>query len=122
MKPLKVCLSGALVLPLLLLSLEVAGCANPDAPDAHVMILGNQDVTALDADDVVRIMRQAAFSDQQIIDLGTDLRNALAAGGAAQIRVGKMVEAIFAVDGPYLGVSSRRRGSFIYDPRTGRFR
>ncbi|GAF75906.1 unnamed protein product, partial [marine sediment metagenome] len=45
-------------------------------PQAWVVVLNNQQVAALDTDDVVRIMQRAGFSDQQILDLGTDLRNA----------------------------------------------
>lgn len=120
MKPPKAYLLGALAMPFLVTVLQLAGCATN--PDAQVVVLNNQQVVALDADDVVRVMRRAGLSDRQILDLGTDLRNALASAGAAQIRVGKKIEAIFAVDRPYLHASSRRRGSFIYDLQERRFR
>jgi hypothetical protein len=105
----------------LLLACQSAGCA---AAEQHgqVAALGNQQAAALDADDVVRIMRRAGFNDQQILELGTDLRNALASTGAAQIRVGRSVEAIFAADEQTVCGSSRQRGPFVYDLKTGCFR
>jgi hypothetical protein len=114
MKPAKVLWLWAVLVPAL-----AAGCSSWDA---RVVPLANQDAAALEADDVVRVMQRAGFSDQQILDLGTDLRNALASGGAAQIRVGKKVEALFATDGHYLYASSRRGGSFIYDLEKRTFR
>ena len=106
--------------PLVLaIALQTAGCA---ADPGKVSPLGNQQAAALSADDVVRIMRRAGFNDQQVIELGTDLRNALATTGAAQIRVGKKVEAIFAADDQAICGSSRQTGPFVYDLKTGTFR
>ena len=86
----------------------------------HVVGLSNRDVAALSSDDVVRIMRRAGFSDEQILKLGTDVRNTLLTSGAAQIKKGQ-VEAIFAVHGEYIFITTRLRGSFIYDLRRGKF-
>ena len=116
MKPLKVYLPGALALLLLAVA---AGCANTRA---HVVVLSNREVIALDADDVVRVMRRAGLSDEQILDLGTELRNALASAGAVQIRAGRKVEVILAVDGHYVRGSCRQGGSFIYDSEKRSFR
>ncbi len=105
---------------LLLLILSLSGCALGIKPeqeqvaDIRVIPLYNPDVLALSADDIVNVMRQTGFSDQQILDLGMDLRNILATSGAAQIRRGEAVEAIFAVRSDYLHISSYRRGSFIF--------
>ena len=84
--------------------------------------LSNREIAALDADDIVRVMRRAGFSDDQVIDLGPDLRNMLASSGAAKIQVGNKVEAMFSVEGDSLYASSYRRGSFIYDLGKQRFR
>lgn len=111
------CLLSLLLLPALL----PAGCATTQSR-GRVDPLPSQQVIALSSDDIVRVMRRAGFSDEQIIDLGTDVRNALASTGASQVRVGKKVEAIFAVDGDCLHGTSRLRGSFIYDMKTSRFR
>jgi hypothetical protein len=105
----------------LLLVLNVAGCAN-NGTGARVVALANRDVAALTADDIACVMRRAGFSDAQVIDLGTDLRNSLASTGAAKIIIGDKVEAILALDGDYLHAASRRRGSFIYELKTRRFR
>jgi len=107
---------------MLLAALTVLGTAGCAGSGAQVVALNNTEVAALTADDVVRIMRRAGFSDQQVLDLGTDLRNTLASSGAAQIRVGEKVESIFAVSGRWLHASSRSRGSFIYDLEKGKFR
>ncbi len=101
------------------LLLCTAGCANTNA---QVAPLPNRDVAALDADHIVRIMRRAGFSDDEILDLGTQLRNMLASSGAAKIQVGEKVEAIFAVHGRCLHGTSRRRGSFVYHLDNGKFR
>jgi hypothetical protein len=92
--------------------LGTVGCAHNQA---QVIPVSNREVAALSAEDIVRVMLRAGFSDEQILELGTDLRNELARSGAAQIDVGDKVEAIFAIDGDYVYVSSRLRGSFIYD-------
>ena len=114
---------------LLILVLNLSGCAlgvRPDdepKSDAGIMALSNNgDVLALSANDIVRVMQQAGFSNDQILELGTDLRNALASSGAAQIQVGEVVETIFAVRGNYLHVSSYHRGSFIFNSETGEIR
>jgi hypothetical protein len=80
--------------------------------------MDNWDVIALSADEIVLIMRYIGFTDELILKLGTDLRNALTSSGAAQIRIGKKVEAIFAVHNNYVQVSSYQRGSFIFDCKT----
>ena len=104
---------------LLISSLILAGCANTQT---RVDPLPSHQVVALSSDNIVHVMRRAGFSDEQILEFGTDVRNGLASSGAAQVRVGDKVEAIFAVEGQYLHGTSRLRGSFIYDLSTGRFR
>lgn len=89
------------------------GCSSPAKLD--VSAFPNPDVAALTADDVVVVMRQAGFSDAEIVDVGPDLRNALATSGSAHIRSQDKTEAIFAIERSYLYVASRRRGSFVYD-------
>lgn len=129
--------SGLIILLLLLpfLSLGVVGCAQVGkitsgigrlagaggAQKLQVMPLSNQDVIALSADDIVQLMRRTGFSDEQILELGTDLRNALLSSGAAQVRLRNKVEAIFAVHNEYVFITTRLRGSFIYDVKAGGF-
>lgn len=116
----------------LLVVLGPGGCGD----QAKVVSLSNQDIAALTSDDIVRVMWRAGFSDDQILEVGTDLRNSLASTGAAKIMVGKKadaflavgadrgkkVEAMFSVNGDYVHAASRRRGNFIYDLKKQEFR
>ncbi len=111
--------SGVIVTSLLLtlLAFGVVSCA------AHrgleILPLRNQDVLTLSSDDIVRVMRQAGFSDNHILEHGTDLYIALSREGAAQIKVRKNLEAIFAINGDAVYISTRMRGNFIYNVKTG---
>jgi hypothetical protein len=101
-----------LYLFLLFIMLNIVGCANLKY---EVTSLNNSEIASLNAEDIARIMLRAGFEDEQIIKLGTELHNKLLTTGAAQINLDSKVEAMFAVNGNYVYVSSRSRGSFIYD-------
>jgi hypothetical protein len=74
------------------------------------------------ADDVVTMMLKIGFAEDQILALGENLRNALATQGAAEVRRGKEVGAIFAAyQNDTVFISTRRGGTYIYDIRNGRF-
>jgi len=106
---------------LALLALGSVGCAR-NSRGIRVIALSNRDVIALNSNDVVEIMRRSGFSDNQVLEYGTDLRNGLAESGAVQIKIGKKVEAVFAVnlnDGDCVFISTRLRGNFIYNVDTG---
>ena len=106
---------------LALLALGAVGCARNSA-GIRVIPMSNRSVLALSPDDVVEVMRRAGFSNNQIMEYGTDLRNGLAESGAVQIKIGKKVEAVFAVnlnDGDYVYISTRLRGNFIYSIDSG---
>ncbi len=108
---------------LLLLALGVIGCGGTRSRSGiQVIPLSSRSVLELNADDVVRVMRRAGFSDQQILEYGPDLRDGLAQSGAVQIKIGKKVEAVFAINldhGPCVYITTRLRGSFIYNVQTG---
>jgi len=107
------------IIVLLLLALGGIGCASTGI---QVVPLSNRNVLALSADDVVQVMRGAGFSDRQIMVHGTDLRNGLSQYGAVQIRVGNKLEAVFAINrdnGDCVYISTRLRGNFIYNVKTG---
>jgi hypothetical protein len=107
---------------LLLLALGVIGCGGSSGSNIQVIPLSSRSVLELNADDVVRVMRQAGFSDQQILEYGPDLRDGLAQSGAVQIKVGNKVEAVFAINldhGPCVYITTRLRGSFIYNTQLG---
>lgn len=110
----RVAIGGLFIVLSLSALLGTVGCTHNQA---QVIPISNREVAALSAEDIARVMLRAGFSDKQIVELGTEMRNELARSGAAQINVGDKVEAIFAVDGDFVYVSSRLRGSFIYDLR-----
>ena len=107
---------------LTLLALGISGCSSGASTGIRVIPLSNRSVLALSPDDVVEVMRRAGFSDRQVLEYGTDLRNGLAESGAVQIKIGKKVEAVFAInlsEGKCVYISTRLRGNFIYDVDAG---
>jgi len=110
---------GVIVASLLLtlLAFGVVSCAAHRGLD--IVPINNQDVLTLSSDDIVRVMRRAGFSDNQILEYGTDLHSALSREGAAQIRIRKKPEAVFAINGDAVYISTRLRGNFIYNVKTG---
>jgi hypothetical protein len=74
-----------------------------------------REVVRLNPDDVVRIMQRVGFSDDQILDLGPDLYNALLLSGAAEVFYGKRTEMIFIVSNRQVQIQSHSRGTFVYD-------
>jgi hypothetical protein len=112
----------AITLMLLVLPVfGVFGCART-AGGIRVIPMSNRQVLALSPDDVVEVMRRAGFTDRQILEYGTDLRNGLAESGAVQIKIGKKVEAVFAInlnEGSCVYISTRLRGNLIYNVDSG---
>ncbi len=108
----------AIVVSLLLalLAFGVVSCA-PRGLD--IIPLSNRNVLTLSTDDIVRVMRQAGFSDNQILEYGTYLHDALAYSGAVQIKIRNRLEAVFAINGDAVYISSRMTGNFIYNVKTG---
>jgi len=105
-----------------LLVFGIVGCTRSAGSGIRLIPLSNRHVLALGSDDVVAVMRRAGFTDNQILEYGTDLRNGLAESGAVQIKIGKKVEAVFAInlnDGNCVYISTRLRGNFIYDVDSG---
>ena len=117
----------------MVLALEVVGCNRlrpaqwpelrfEDAPrQLRVVPRQSADAADLKPADIVRVLRRVGFSDEQILELGTDLHTALRSSGAAEIVNGKDAEVTFAVNNEYLFVRSRLQGSFIYDIADSRF-
>lgn len=95
--------------------------ASASHAELELIALSNRDVVVLGAEEIVQIMRRVGFSDKQILEFGTDMRNGLARSGAVQVRTAdaNKAEAIFAVNGDCVYISSRLRGSFIYNVKTG---
>ncbi|MHC4117931.1 MAG: hypothetical protein ACYSWO_10535 [Planctomycetota bacterium] len=102
---------------LALLALGATGCAS--SRGIQVVPLGNRSVLTLTADEVVQVMRAAGFSDEQIYQHGTAVRDGLARSGAVQVKINGTVEAVFAINGDTVYVSTRLRGHFQYNVQTG---
>ena len=81
----------------------------------RIVARSGREVVRLTPDDMVRIMQRVGFSDDQILELGTDLYNALLLSGAAEVVYGKRTEMIFLVSNRQVQVQSRSRGTFVYD-------
>jgi len=112
---------GVIVASLLLtlLAFGVVSCAANRGLEVIPLRYEDQNVLTLSSDDIVRVMRRAGFSDNQILEHGTDLHAALAHSGAAQIKMRRNLEAIFAINGDAVYISTRLRGNFIYNVKTG---
>jgi hypothetical protein len=95
------------------------GCA--EESKIQVIPNGSTRVHALDAGQIVLLMERAGFNDEQIVESGTDLRNALSFAGSAQIKIHDMVEAIFVINDSYIYVTSRKSGNFIYSLKKKKF-
>ena len=108
-----VCIS----LLLALMAFGIGGCVGNRGFEIYP--LSNQNVLSLSSDDIVRVMRRAGFSDNQILQYGEDLYLALSQHGAAQIKIKRKVQAVFAINGDAVYISSRARGNFIYNTKTG---
>lgn len=109
-------LHGLAVVPALFL---MGACAamepNIRMTEEIVMPITVGQVTAVKAYDLAAAMRRAGFSDEEIIQHGPVVRNALATSGGAQIRRGKEVSAVFSVFSEKLYVTSRTRGTFVQE-------
>lgn len=77
--------------------------------------LSSQEVADLSPDDIVLVARRIGFTDQQILDLGPDLHNALLLSGAARVVYKQQVEALLRVQGDYLLIYSNSRGYHMYN-------
>jgi len=102
---------------LALLALNISGCTGNRG--FEILPLNNQNVLTLSSDDIVRVMRRAGFSDNQILQYGENLHLALSQYGAAQIKIRKQIQAVFAINGDAVYISSRATGNFIYNTKTG---
>ena len=115
----KVSIGGWIIL-LLLLTFSVVSCVNRTGHTKFKVVpLSNQNIADLSAKDIIQVMRRAGFSNEQILELGTDLHDGLSQSGAAQLKVGDKVEAVFAVHRDCVYISTRLRGNFIYNIKGG---
>ena len=84
----------------------------------QILPLGNNDVLALTAADVVQVMRATGFSDKQIYEHGTAVRDGMAESGAVQIKIDGTIKAVFTVKGDSVYINSSK-GPLVYNVKTG---
>ena len=98
-------------------ALALSGCASVDRSidltQQSVTPITTGDATGISAHDLAEAMLRAGFSREEILREGPAVRNALATSGGARLREGNLVEALFAVHGDRLYVTSRTRGTFV---------
>jgi len=113
--------NGGVSIVLLLLALLASGGVGcmQHSRGFEVVPVSNRYVLALSSDDIVQVMRRAGFSDDQILELGTDVHNGMLESGAVQVKVDDKVEVVFAANGDDVYIGTRLRGNFIYNVKTG---
>lgn len=84
-----------------------------------VVPVPNQSKLVLRMDEIEQILKKAGFSDSQIQQYGTSILDGLANAGAVRILIDDKVEAGFAVRDDEVFVSSRSKGYFVYNIKTG---
>ena len=95
--------------------------SRPSKEGLRIVAKSGREVARLSPDDIVRIMQRVGFSDDQIVELGTDLYNALLLSGRAEAYYGRDLEMIFVVNAQQVQIQSRSRGTFLYDIAKARF-
>jgi threonine dehydratase len=113
------CGVNVVLLMLALLASGVVGCMMQSDRGFEVVPVSNRNVISLSSDDVVRVMRRAGFSDEQILELGTAVHSGMLTSGAVQIKLNNKVEVVFAANGDDVYIGTRLRGNFIYNVKTG---
>lgn len=88
-------------------------------PGIQILRMGNREVVELTAKDVVQVLRAAGFSDTQIHEHGTAVRDGIAGSGAVQVEIDGKVVAVFAAKDDSVYISTRSKGHFIYNVKTG---
>jgi hypothetical protein len=100
------------------LLLALAGCSgidrNVDRVDSAVSPVTVGEPANVAATDLARVMLQAGFSPQQILDQGPGVRNSLALTGGAQVQEGGQIVALFSIMDGQLYVSSQTRGTIVH--------
>ncbi|HEQ60108.1 MAG TPA: hypothetical protein ENN74_00710 [Firmicutes bacterium] len=100
----------------LLLVLLLSACSHTPkrTGECRVIPIQSREAQTLSAREIAGLLIWSGFDANETLELGVDLRNALAFYGGAQVMMNRKTEALFAIHKPYVHVSSKRRGSFIY--------
>jgi hypothetical protein len=87
----------------------------PAGKGLRVLPQRNRSVAQLSAGDVITIMKAIGCTDEQILSLGPDLRDALGMAGGARLMLDNKTRAIFRVDDQHVFVMLASEGVFVYD-------
>jgi len=100
----------------LLLPLVLNACTHTPkrTGECRVIPIQSREAQPLSAREIANLLIWSGFDADETLELGVDLRNALAFYGGAQVMMDRKTEALFAIHKPYVHVSSKRRGTFIY--------
>ncbi len=100
--------------------LAVTGCTTTAtlAPNVArskqtVMPVVNGEATFVEPGLLAHVMLRAGFTSEEILEHGPGVAEALATSGAAQVRQGKAVSALMAIQSGQLIVTSLERGTFV---------
>jgi len=83
--------------------------------ELEVTPFDGEHVAELSADQVVDLMIRSSFGREEILDLGVDLRDALALHGGAKIRNDKFTAAIFLVQDGFVFATVRGAEDLFFD-------
>ena len=92
---------------------------NEQVPPLKVVAVPNQDKLTLSNDKILEILKKAGFTDAQIQDCSASISDGLAQAGAVRITINDAVEAGIAIRGNDIYISTRSKGYFIYNIKTG---
>jgi hypothetical protein len=90
-----------------------AGCA-PEPPKPIVDAVAAPQQVELTPDDVVNVLRRAGFTNQEILEIGPQVRDAVAASGGVSITFNGKVQAILAAENGLLYITAAGRGTYMY--------
>ena len=79
----------------------------------------SQETLTISPEDAILILQAIDFSDSQVQDLAPVVCDALSKSGAVRILIDDEVQAGLAVRGDEVFISSRTKGQFIYNIKTG---
>lgn len=100
----------------MLLALSLSGCVRSGI---RIVPVAANEVLELSADDIVLIMQKVGFTNDQILDYGPAIQEALKTRGSAKVLIDGQVEIILSIKQGDVYIGSLSRGLFIYNPQVG---
>lgn len=99
--------------------LGAAGCATTGSiQPASIRPIPNNSYCDLDAEDTVNILSSTGISEEEILELGLSVRNAMARSGGVAIKRGDTVETVFSCQPPFVYITTSDGNVMVYDTRS----